>query len=65
MIHFFLRKHFRNNKRNLKPWIENIIISEGKKFGEINYIFCDDEYLLKINQDFLANTIIIQDMHNF
>ena len=24
-----------------------------KKLGEINYIFCDDEYLLKINQDFL------------
>ena len=24
-----------------------------KKPGEINYIFCDDEYLLKINQDFL------------
>lgn len=38
---------------NLKNWIENIIISEEKKLGEINYIFCDDEYLLKINQHFL------------
>jgi rRNA maturation RNase YbeY len=24
-----------------------------KKLGEINYIFCDDEYLLKVNQDYL------------
>ncbi len=40
-------------EENLKPWIEKIIITEEKKLGEINYIFCDDEYLLKINQDFL------------
>ncbi len=26
-----------------------------KKLGEINYIFCDDEYLLKINQDYLQH----------
>ena len=40
---------------NTSQWLENIIISEGKKLGEINYIFCDDEYLLKVNQDFLAH----------
>lgn len=40
---------------NIKAWVENIIISEGKKLGEINYIFCDDEYLLKVNQDFLQH----------
>lgn len=26
-----------------------------KKLGEINYIFCDDEYLLKVNQDYLQH----------
>jgi rRNA maturation RNase YbeY len=28
-------------------------LSEGKKEGEINYIFCDDEYLHKINLEYL------------
>lgn len=53
MIHFFYENINENIDENLKNWIENIIISEEKKLGEINYIFCDDEYLLKINQDFL------------
>jgi len=30
-------------------WIKKIIKSESKLFGEINYIFCDDDYLLDIN----------------
>ena len=38
---------------NTSKWLENLIISENKKPGDINYIFCDDEYLLKVNQDFL------------
>lgn len=40
---------------NIKLWLENLIISENKKIGEINYIFCDDEYLLKVNQDYLQH----------
>lgn len=36
-------------------WLEKLIISEGKKPGEIQYIFCDDDYLLKVNQDFLQH----------
>ena len=36
-------------------WLEKVINNEGKKLGEINYIFCDDEYLLKVNQDFLKH----------
>ena len=53
MIHFFYENTEEKIQENLKFWIEKIIISEEKKTGEINYIFCDDEYLLKINQDFL------------
>ena len=34
-------------------WLEDVIKTENKKQGEINYILCDDEYLLKVNQDFL------------
>ncbi len=36
-------------------WLEEIILSEEKKLGEINYIFCDDDYLLKVNQDYLQH----------
>ena len=34
-------------------WISKVILSEDKKEGEINYIFCDDAYLLEINQQYL------------
>lgn len=53
MIHFFYENTSEIIEENIKPWIEKIIITEEKRLGEINYIFCDDEYLLKINQNFL------------
>lgn len=34
-------------------WIEEIIISENKKAGDIAYIFGSDDYILKVNQDYL------------
>ena len=34
-------------------WLTKVIESENKKLGEINYIFCDDEYLLVINVEYL------------
>jgi rRNA maturation RNase YbeY len=34
-------------------WLSAVIASENKKEGEINYVFCDDEYLLQINQQYL------------
>lgn len=34
-------------------WISKVIRSEKCKEGEINYIFCDDDYLLDINQKYL------------
>lgn len=40
---------------NLSNRLEDIILSEGKKPGEINYIFCDDEYLLKVNREYLKH----------
>ena len=36
-------------------WIASIIVSEEKRMGTINYIFCDDAYLLKVNQDYLQH----------
>ena len=37
----------------LAVWLEDIIMTEGKKPGDINYIFCDDEYLLQVNKEYL------------
>ena len=34
-------------------WIKDIIIDFGFELGDVSYIFCDDEYLLKINQQYL------------
>ena len=41
------------NQNKLVKWIGDVISSEGFQVGEINYIFCDDSYLNKINQEFL------------
>jgi probable rRNA maturation factor len=42
-----------SNEGAFSNWISNVIESENKKEGEINYIFCNDEYLLEINQQYL------------
>jgi rRNA maturation RNase YbeY len=36
-------------------WLKAVAAEEGKKVGELNYVFCSDEYLLKINQDYLQH----------
>ena len=41
------------NQKKLADWISNVVLSEDFEVGEINYIFCDDVYLHKINQEFL------------
>lgn len=33
--------------------VEDILTGEGKKGGKISFVICDENYLLKINQDFL------------
>ncbi|WP_136468151.1 rRNA maturation RNase YbeY [Flagellimonas onchidii] len=34
-------------------WISRIIESEGFQLGQIDYIFCTDDYLLNVNQQYL------------
>jgi rRNA maturation RNase YbeY len=40
-------------KAKIRKWILAIVASYNFKVKEINFIFCDDEYLLKINLDYL------------
>ncbi|RKS96574.1 rRNA maturation RNase YbeY [Chryseobacterium defluvii] len=55
MIQFFYENLPETVNTDYTKWLEDIILSEEKKPGEINYIFCDDEYLLKVNQDYLQH----------
>ena len=41
------------NKPDYVDWINRVIISEGFSVGQIDYIFCSDEYLLKLNKEYL------------
>nr|WP_294949950.1 rRNA maturation RNase YbeY [uncultured Mucilaginibacter sp.] len=41
------------NKTPVRKWITDAIVSEGFTLAELNYIFCSDEYLLQINQQYL------------
>ena len=54
MISFNYETDFElDNVEQYEDWISRIIESEGFDEGEINYIFCDDEYLHKINVEYL------------
>lgn len=54
MISFNYENDFElSNEEQLSNWISRVIVSEEKKEGEINYIFCDDDYLLNLNEQYL------------
>lgn len=39
----------------LKKWIKDVIESHKKSVGKITYVFCSDEHLLKMNNEFLKH----------
>lgn len=42
------------DKAKVRTWIADTIKSEGfKRIGELSFIFCSDEYLLEINEQYL------------
>jgi len=53
-INFYSENDFElGEPERYAKWLEKVILSEDKKLEEISYIFCDDEYLLNINQQYL------------
>lgn len=44
--------HLVNEKQIIK-WIKNSVKNEGKTISELSYIFCSDEYLHKMNLEYL------------
>ena len=43
------------HKTLLKEFVRSIFVHESKQLQHLTYIFCSDEYLLKINKDFLQH----------
>ena len=56
MINFNYETSFElGDEDQYSRWISSIIDTESKVEGTINYIFCDDSYLLKINEEYLKH----------
>ena len=56
MISFNYETEFSlENEQQISNWISSVISEEEFREGEINYIFCDDDYLLKLNLEFLKH----------
>tara|TARA_R110002049_G_scaffold51245_7_gene145090 strand:- start:688 stop:1098 length:411 start_codon:yes stop_codon:yes gene_type:complete len=54
MISFNYETDFKlENESVISKWVSGVILSEGYKEDEINYVFCDDDYLHKLNVEFL------------
>ena len=43
------------SRTKIKQLIKQVIEAKGKKTGNITYIFCDDEYLLEVNKQYLKH----------
>lgn len=55
-VRFHMLHSFRlNNRIKLTEFICKLFKKEGYTLESLDYIFCSDEYLLKINQDFLQH----------
>ena len=39
----------------LRRWIERVAESYGKRVGDVAYVFCDDEEILRVNRQFLGH----------
>jgi rRNA maturation RNase YbeY len=54
MLEFHSENDFKlDDLEQLRDWISLSITKMGKQAGDLNYIFCNDDYLIKINQDYL------------
>ena len=54
-FHSLQKFGFLTDRTRLKQFLFGSIKKEGQKLAELNIIFCSDEYLLKINQDYLKH----------
>mgnify|MGYP006060958565 FL=1 len=54
MIEFYSETDFKiEDTKALNRWISEVVLHENHELGELTYVFCDDEYLHKLNLQFL------------
>lgn len=41
------------DKVKVKKWVSDIVQAQGKRVGQIGYLFCDDAYLIEANRTYL------------
>jgi len=59
MIFFNTETEFSlNDEREIALWLMKCVDEEAKKQGEVNYIFCEDDYLLKLNIKYLKHSTL-------
>ena len=44
-----------NNEEEVKKWLEKVIEQEDKSLRLLNFIFCSDRYLLRLNLEYLGH----------
>jgi probable rRNA maturation factor len=57
MINFYseIDFHFVEKADEVRNWLTDLSGFHTFQIGELSYIFCDDAYLLRINQEYLAH----------
>ena len=54
MISFSTQNEFElDNSTSKKQWIEAVVSDQKLKLGELSFVFCSDEFLHKINLEYL------------
>lgn len=54
-FHFLTSSFTLKDRNNLKTYLIKVFKQNGRQLDTLNYIFCTDEYLLSINQQFLKH----------
>jgi probable rRNA maturation factor len=57
MIEFFSEEvdFVLTHAKRVEEWVVATILAEGKMMGDITFIYCQDDYLLKVNQEHLKH----------
>ena len=53
IVYQYIKDQHLNNEEKISLWLNNVIEEEGMQTGEVVYVFCKDDYLLKKNIQFL------------
>jgi rRNA maturation RNase YbeY len=57
-FHFLTAPFYFPRRSQLKHFIQQSLSEEGKEIDAINYIFCDDDYLLSLNKQYLNHNTL-------